>query len=109
VPETCDPTSTIRAGSSVPLTRTCRAMGPLVTAAAWTWIRSRFRVVLTIATIAATATAAMTITTAQRYSLRLPISLRITRLRPPSRFALRRARLCFGVASSPVPMSRLRC
>ena len=36
VPETCEPTSTFRAGSSVPLTRTRRAMGPLVTSVVWT-------------------------------------------------------------------------
>ena len=36
VPETCEPTSTIRAGSSVPLTRTRRVIGPLVTSAVCT-------------------------------------------------------------------------
>ena len=36
VPETCDPTFTTRAGSSVPLTSTRRAMRPDVTSAVWT-------------------------------------------------------------------------
>lgn len=36
VPVTCEPTCTIRAGSSVPLTMTRCAMGPLVTSVVWT-------------------------------------------------------------------------